>query len=103
MQAVEGAQLQHGIGGNLRGIPPAVACGIEDAAVSPLDGGGLVVGVAGHFLEGNGVAAVVQRLAVAVLQVVVYIALEIRRLSQSLPQFHLVRLLIAGVNVQDLL
>ena len=76
---------------------------IQHAAVRPFDGGGLVIGVALHGVELNGVALVIGDGGLtAVLDIVVHIALKVSRVSQRLPQLDLVWLLIIGGNIQDL-
>lgn len=76
---------------------------IQHAAVRPFDGGGLVVGVALHGVELDGVALVIGDGGLtAVLDIVVHIALKVGRVSQRLPQLDLVGLLIIGGNIQNL-
>ena len=76
---------------------------VQNAAVGPLDRRGLVVGVALDGVELYRVALVVGDGGLpAVLYVVVYVALEVRRVGQRLPQLDLVRLLVIGGHVQDL-
>ena len=75
---------------------------VQNAAVGPLDRRGLVVGVALDGVKLYRVALVVGDGGLpAVLYVVVYVALEVRRVGQRLPQLDLVRLLVIGGHVQD--
>ena len=76
---------------------------IQHAAVRPLDGGGLVVGVTLHGVELDGVALVIGDSGLtAVLDIVVHIALKVGRVSQRLPQLDLVGFLVVGGDVQHL-
>ena len=75
---------------------------VQNAAIRPLDGRGLVVGVALHRVKLDGVAFVVGDGGLAaVLEIIVHVALEVCRVGKGFPQLDLVRLFIVGGDVQD--